>query len=109
MRRFFHCNPEVSMQETHTTAAIAEELKKMGIPFRLTKPTGLVAEICGQTGGGTVALRADMDALPIQEENEVPYSKLDYLFREYKHLSNMERTAGTLLRCALYRRKMDNF
>lgn len=74
MRRFFHSNPEVSMQETHTTAAIAEELKKMGIPFRLTKPTGLVAEICGRTGGGTVALRADMDALTIAEKTGLPFA-----------------------------------
>ena len=67
IRRHIHMHPELSFQEEKTAAYIAEQLKSIGIPFRtgIAGP-GIVAEIAGnEPGAGLVALRADMDALPI--------------------------------------------
>lgn len=75
MRRHLHMHPELSFQEHETAAWVAGKLREMGIPFReKVAGTGLVATIEGRNPGkATVALRADMDALPIQEANDVPY------------------------------------
>lgn len=73
MRREFHKNPEVSWQEYQTSKRIKEELDKIGIPWRACAETGVVATIVGGLPGGVVALRADMDALPVNEQNEVIY------------------------------------
>jgi amidohydrolase len=74
-RRHFHASPELSMHEHKTAAYIAAQLKEMGIPYQEgVAGTGVVATITGKRESGTVvALRADMDALPIQEENRVEY------------------------------------
>lgn len=74
-RRYFHAHPELSCHEHGTAEFIAQKLTGYGIPFtgNIAK-TGLVALIHGkEKSGKVVALRADMDALPIQEENQVPY------------------------------------
>lgn len=68
LRREIHQNPELGFEEFHTTDIIAKELEALGIPYRRLEPTGIVAQIEGAGNGGTVALRADIDALPIQEE-----------------------------------------
>ena len=74
-RRHLHRHPELSFQEKETARFVAEKLKSFGItPQEGVADTGLVALIEGQhPEKKTVALRADMDALPIQEANEVPY------------------------------------
>ncbi len=74
-RRHFHALPELSMQEHKTAAFIASRLKEFGISFREgIAETGIVAMIEGENpDAGTIALRADMDALPIQEDNRVEY------------------------------------
>ncbi len=74
-RRHFHAAPELSMQEHKTAAFIASRLEEMGIPFEEgIAETGLVATIEGKTPeSAMVALRADMDALPILEQNNVEY------------------------------------
>lgn len=75
VRRHLHANPELSYQEFNTVAYVAEILKGWGI-VNLTPmaTTGLVAEIQGKDPARKmIALRADMDALPIIEANEVPY------------------------------------
>lgn len=79
IRRHLHSYPELSMQEHKTSAFIARQLDAMGIPFeRGIAGTGLVGLIRGRKGEGRVlALRADMDALPITEANEVPYKSLN--------------------------------
>ena len=74
MRRDFHMNPEPSFEEHRTTKRIAEELDKMGIPYRLFEPTGLIGEIKGGKPGKCIALRADIDALSIQEKTGLPYA-----------------------------------
>ena len=71
-RRHLHAHPELSFEEEATVGYVAERLDALDIPYRRVAGTGLVAEIRGGAGP-TVALRADLDALPIQEANEVPY------------------------------------
>ena len=73
-RRHLHANPELSFEETKTSAFVAGVLKRMGIDPESMAGTGLVAYIRGvNPEKKTIALRADMDALPIQELNQVPY------------------------------------
>ena len=73
VRHHLHAYPELSFQETETVAFVAQELRKLGLDPRPVAGTGLVALIEGRPGGPAVALRADMDALPIQELNDVAY------------------------------------
>lgn len=73
-RRHLHANPELSYQEHKTSRFVADTLRSFGLnPTEGIAGTGVVALIEGRTPGKTVALRADMDALPIQEANDVPY------------------------------------
>lgn len=74
-RRHFHAAPELSKQEHRTAAYIASRLRDMGIVYEEgVAGTGVVANIEGKNpSSGTVALRADMDALPILEQNKVEY------------------------------------
>ncbi len=73
-RRHLHANPELSYQEYETVKYVAEQLKSFGLNPKAVADTGLVVEIEGKNPSKkTVALRADMDALPITEVNEVPY------------------------------------
>lgn len=70
LRREFHQNPEISWKEIRTSRRIEEELKKIGIDVQRVANTGIVGTIKGKENGKVVALRADMDALPIQEAND---------------------------------------
>ncbi len=73
-RRHLHANPELSYQEFNTSKFVAAQLKSFGIPFTEMATTGIVGLIKGKNPDKkSVALRADMDALPIQETNEVSY------------------------------------
>jgi amidohydrolase len=74
-RRHLHMNPELGLEEFETAAFVAQRLADIGIEDIKTGvgKTGVVALIRGAKGGKTVALRADMDALPIAEKNRVPY------------------------------------
>jgi amidohydrolase len=72
-RRDFHMHPEIGFELHRTSKIVADELEKMGYRVRRgVGKTGVVAEI-GE-GGRTVAIRADMDALPILEQNEYEYA-----------------------------------
>lgn len=73
-RRDLHQHPELQWEEFRTTQKVADALDLLDIPYRKTEPTGLIAELVGGKPGETVALRADMDALPVQELNQ----NLDY-------------------------------
>jgi hippurate hydrolase len=74
VRRHLHANPELSFEEWNTSAYIQQLLKSWGIPFQVLASTGISACIEGKNPNSRiVALRADMDALPILEENEIPY------------------------------------
>ncbi|WP_066391577.1 amidohydrolase [Neobacillus mesonae] len=75
LRRRFHREPELSWEEFKTTAFVCEYLESLGISFRKTEPTGVIATIEGGKPGKTVALRADMDALTVEELNrDLPYT-----------------------------------
>lgn len=75
LRRKLHSEPELSFEEVKTTAFVCAYLDELGIPYRKTEPTGVIAEIKGTSGGKTVALRGDMDALSVEQLNtHVPYT-----------------------------------
>jgi amidohydrolase len=74
IRHHLHAHPELSYQEFETSAYIQKQLSDYGIPFTVMATTGVVGIIEGKDPTSRiVALRADMDALPINEENDVPY------------------------------------
>jgi amidohydrolase len=76
-RRDLHQHPELMYQESRTSGRVAEALREAGIEHRtgLAGGTGVLGFIpATRPGGGTVALRADMDALPIHEETGLPYA-----------------------------------
>ena len=75
-RRYFHQHPELSWEEENTTEVIEAELKGMGIETKRCSKTGLTGLIRGKKPGKTIALRADIDALPIQENADVPFCSL---------------------------------
>lgn len=74
VRHHLHAHPELSYQEFETSKFIQQKLKEFGIPFEVKATTGVVGMIKGNNPGKRViALRADIDALPITEANEVSY------------------------------------
>ncbi len=72
-RRDFHRHPELAFEEFRTSAVIREFLEKLGLQVETCAKTGLRAVLAGKPGGRTVALRADMDALPLEEEGDKEY------------------------------------
>ena len=87
IRRYLHQYPEVSFKETKTAKYIADYYEKLGIPYRTNVGgNGVIATLQGAKPGKTVALRADFDALPIQDEKDVPYkSKIDGVMHACGH------------------------
>jgi amidohydrolase len=76
LRRDIHAHPELSWQEERTTALVADRLAIAGVPVRLLSKGGLVAEL--GTAGPVIALRADLDALPVDDRTNDPWaSKVD--------------------------------
>ena len=77
IRKHLHQHPELSFEENKTADFVFSTLKSVGLhPERMAK-TGVVAMINGGHSGPVIALRADLDALPIQEMNDVPYKSLN--------------------------------
>ncbi|MUV36588.1 putative hydrolase [Lentibacillus sp. JNUCC-1] len=73
-RRYLHQHPELSFQETKTAAYIAAFYEELGLPYEThVGGNGVIARLKGGKPGKTIALRADFDALPIQDEKDVPY------------------------------------
>ena len=74
VRHHLHAYPELSYQEFETSKFIQEKLRGWNIPFSIKAETGVIGVIEGKNPAKKlIALRADMDALPIREENDVPY------------------------------------
>ena len=74
VRHHLHAHPELSYQEFETSKFVQQKLKEYNIPFEIKATTGIVGVIKGKNPASRViALRADMDALPIAEKNDVPY------------------------------------
>ncbi len=76
-RRDIHKHPELSFQEFRTSKLVSEQLKSFGIKvIENVGKTGVVGILEGAAAGKTIAMRADMDALPIQETNDVSYKSI---------------------------------
>lgn len=73
MRRYFHENPELSFKEFKTQEKILSELKSMGLNPVKIAVTGVYADIIGKNNGKTIGVRADIDALPVTENNSKTY------------------------------------
>ncbi len=76
VRHHLHANPELSYKEFNTSKYIQDHLQSLGISFKVMAETGVVALIEGKKSSRAIALRADIDALPIQEANNVAYASL---------------------------------
>jgi amidohydrolase len=106
IRRHLHRHPELSYQEHETTRFIVEKLDKLGIQVERPLETGCVGIIDGKKNSGkVVALRADIDALPIQEQGE---AKTKFLSENHgvahccghdSHTANLLGTADILMEC----------
>jgi len=72
-RRDFHRHPEIAFEENRTSSVLREFMEGIGITVQSFAKTGLRGVLEGQPGGRTVALRADMDALPLKEEGDKEY------------------------------------
>lgn len=73
-RRYFHQNPELSNREFNTAKKVADHLKALGLEVKIgIAKTGVVGILKGGKPGAVVALRADMDALPVTERNNLPF------------------------------------
>ena len=72
IRRDLHAHPEVAWQEQRTTTVVAERLEKAGVRLQMLPKSGLIAEL-GRADGPMVALRADLDALPVDDLIDAPW------------------------------------
>jgi amidohydrolase len=77
LRRDFHQHPELGFEEFRTAERVSDYLRLCGLETRRLTKTGVVSVIQGHKPGRVLLLRADMDALPIQEENDVPYRSVN--------------------------------
>jgi amidohydrolase len=74
MRRYLHAHPEPSGEETRTTSYLADQLESLGLDFRIgPEGRGVIVDYPGESKGPRVALRADIDALRLQDEKTVSY------------------------------------
>ncbi|MFI5132791.1 MAG: M20 family metallopeptidase [Chitinophagales bacterium] len=74
IRHHLHAHPELSYKEFETSKFVQQKLNELGIPFEIKATTGVVGILKGKNPGKRIiALRADMDALPIKEQNDVVY------------------------------------
>jgi len=107
-RRHLHQHPELSFEERETSQFVIRRLQDLDIPYREgVGGYGVLAQIAGVGPGPTVALRADMDALPIQEANKVPYaSKVPGVMHACGHDVH---TASLLGAAALLRSRAGDF
>jgi amidohydrolase len=83
-RRDFHQNPELSNREFRTAKVVAEHLKSLGMEVKTgVAHTGVIGYLKGDLPGPVIALRADMDALPVTEQVDIPFaSKVTSTYRE---------------------------
>ena len=96
MRRDFHKHPETGFAEIRTSGVIAEGLKQMGLQVQTDiAKTGVVATLQVEGASSTVAFRADMDALPITEENDLEFkSQNEGVSHACGHDANMAMLLG---------------
>lgn len=96
-RRSLHKEPELSGQELKTQEKIMAELDKLEIPYRKVGNTSLIATLKGDKKGKTIALRGDIDALPIKEEAYIEFKSINH---EVMHACGHDAHAAMLLGAA---------
>jgi len=97
LRRVLHEHPEIAHKEYETQKILLEYLEPLGLEIKKIAGTGIVATIKGK-GEKTVALRADMDGLPIREENDIPFKSLnDGFMHACGHDNHMSMVYGAAL------------
>ncbi|WP_152657049.1 amidohydrolase [Oceanobacillus sp. CFH 90083] len=98
-RRYLHQNPELAFEEFHTTSHLKQWLEDNEItilPFDIQ--TGVIAEVKGEHDGPTIAIRSDIDALPVKEETDVPFkSKVDGKMHACGHDFHMVSILGAAI------------
>ena len=99
IRRDIHQHPELSWQETRTASKVCQALEELGLPYRSNVgETGVIAEIAGQRAGPFIALRADLDALPIVEETGLPFaSQVDGVMHACAHDGHTSMLIGAAM------------
>ncbi|MGF1515661.1 MAG: M20 family metallopeptidase [Elainellaceae cyanobacterium] len=107
-RRGFHQKPELGFCEHLTASFVTQKLAEWGIPHQAeVARTGVVAQIRGDRPGPVLAIRADMDALPIQEANSVPYrSQHDGVMHACGHDGHTAIALGTAYYLQQHRREL---
>lgn len=94
-RRFYHSIPELSFEEIKTTNELAKDLRSMGIEVQtFSDYPGLVGTIKGGKEGKTVMLRADIDALPVEEHTDLPYAACNGKMHACGHDAHMSMLLG---------------
>lgn len=95
-RRDFHEHPELGFKEHRTAKVIAEKLKSYGLDVKTgVGKTGVVGDLYGKKDGTTIALRADMDALPVQETSDISFkSQNDGVMHACGHDGHMAMLLG---------------
>jgi len=98
IRRYIHENPELSYQEYETSAFIEKMLREYGINYKKGfVKTGIIAWLRGEKPGCVIGLRAELDALPITENNQVSYkSKRDGIMHACGHDAHLAMLLGTM-------------
>lgn len=104
---YLHRHPELSGQEKKTQAWILKQLEKWRVEAYPCAGTGIYAVLRGKENGHTIALRADMDALPVKEDTELPYrSETEGVMHACGHDAHMSILLGTIRIMKQYRDKM---
>ncbi|MEA1878997.1 MAG: M20 family metallopeptidase [Bacteroidota bacterium] len=107
VRRYIHQYPELSFEEHNTSRYIAQKLAGWGITSKVVAGTGLIAGISGKSAGQEIVLRADIDALPIQEQAKLPYASENM---SIMHACGHDVHAACVLGAGLILKEMsDNF
>ncbi len=99
IRRNIHAHPELGYQEVRTSELIASELRKIGVEvWTGIAKTGVVGLIKGSTKGRTLAIRGDMDALPIKEQNKFNFrSTVDGIMHACGHDAHTTMVLGAAM------------
>lgn len=98
LRQQIHMCPELGFQEENTASLISQQLRNINVKFSRVAGTGILALIEGKRKGKVVALRADMDALPIQEVSDKPYrSRVDGVMHACGHDAHVAVVLGAAI------------
>jgi len=107
LRRAIHRRPELGFEENETAALVERELDSLGIEHRRIARTGVVGIVRGAGSGPAVALRADMDALPILEKTGLPYaSEIDGKMHACGHDAHTAMLLGAAAELASQRNEL---